>query len=39
MTTSIEGWTKEEIKEIVAQIVQQDLSNTTKRDQLRGLKS
>lgn len=36
--TLIETWTKEEIKQIVSQIVQEDLSNTTKRDQLRGLK-
>ena len=34
----IETWTKEEIKQIVSQIVQEDLANTTKRDQLRGLK-
>jgi len=36
--TPMKTWTKEEIKQIVAQIVQDNLSNTTKRDQLRGLK-
>ena len=36
--TMMETWTKEEIKQIVSQIVQEDLANTTKRDQLRGLK-
>ncbi len=36
--TPMVSWTKEEIKQVVSQIVQQDLANTTKRDQLIGLK-